>query len=121
MRAEDIVARQLDAYNARDIDAFMACWAKAAEVFAHPDILLASGHNDIRARHELRFQEPDLFAHLISRIVLGNRVVDTELVTRNFPEGIGQVDVIGIYEIEDSLIARAWFLMGEPRLAPAHP
>jgi putative hydrolase of HD superfamily len=121
MRAEDIVARQLDAYNAKDIDGFMSCWAENAEIFAHPDVLLARGHDDIHARHVLRFQEPDLFAHLVSRIVMGNRVVDTELVTRNFPEGVGQVDVIGIYEIEDSLIARAWFLMGEPRLAPAHP
>lgn len=121
MRAENIVARQLDAYNAKDIDGFMACWAENAEIFAHPDVLLARGHDDIHARHVLRFQEPDLFAHLVSRIVMGNRVVDTELVTRNFPEGLGQVDVVGIYEIEDSLIARAWFLMGEPRLAPAHP
>lgn len=118
MRAEDIVARQLDAYNAKDIDKFMSCWAKEALVFAHPDVLLASGHGDIRARHVLRFQEPDLFAHLVSRIVMGSRVIDTELVTRNFPEGVGQVDVIGIYEIADGLIARAWFLMGEPRLRP---
>jgi putative hydrolase of HD superfamily len=121
MRAEDIVARQLDAYNAKDIDSFMSCWAENAEIFAHPDALLARGQAEIRARHVLRFQEPDLFAHLVSRIALGNRVVDTELVTRNFPEGIGQVEVTGIYEIANGLIARAWFLMGEPRLAPAHP
>jgi hypothetical protein len=118
MRAEAIVAKQLNAYNDRDIDTFMSCWAEEAEVYAHPDILLARGRADIRARHVVRFQEPDLCAHLISRIVMGNHVVDTELVTRNFPEGAGQVDVIGIYEIEDSLIARAWFLMGEPRLRP---
>jgi hypothetical protein len=118
LEAEAVIAKQLDAYNARDIDTFMSCWAKDAKVFAHPDIPLASGRDDIRARHILRFQEPDLYAHLISRIVMGNRVVDTELVTRTFPEGVGQVDVIGIYEIEAGVISRAWFMMGEPRLRP---
>ena len=30
VRPEEIVQQQLDAYNARDIDAFMACWADDA-------------------------------------------------------------------------------------------
>ena len=66
MSAEAVVRKQLDAYNAKDIEAFMSCWARDAEVFAHPDIPLASGRADIRARHVLRFQEPDLHA-LIER------------------------------------------------------
>lgn len=120
MSAEAVVRRQLDAYNAKDIEAFMLCWASDAEIFAHPDVLLARGHTDIRARHIVRFQEADLHAHLISRTVMGNRVVDTERVTRNFPEGVGEIDVLGIYEIEDELIRRAWFLMGDPRLGFVH-
>ena len=31
-----VVRKQLDAYNARDIEAFMACWADDAEIFEHP-------------------------------------------------------------------------------------
>lgn len=30
-RPQDVVQQQLDAYNARDIDAFMACWADDAQ------------------------------------------------------------------------------------------
>ncbi len=116
MSVEGVVRAQLDAYNAKDIKAFMACWAEDAEIFSHPDIVLAKGHNDIRARHLVRFQEPDLYGHLVSRLRLGNRVVDTECVTRNFPEGVGEVDVVAIYEVADGLITRAWFLTGEPRL-----
>ncbi|MFT4074588.1 MAG: nuclear transport factor 2 family protein [Asticcacaulis sp.] len=118
LEAEAIVRKQLDAYNAKDIETFMSCWAEDAEVFAHPDIPLASGHTEIRERHVVRFQERDLQARLLSRTVMGNRVIDTELVTRNFPEGVGQVDVVGIYEVEDGLILRAWFMMGAPRLRP---
>ncbi len=115
---EAIVQGQLDAYNAKDIDTFMAFWAEDAQVFAHPDTLLANGAAEIRARHVLRFQEPNLFGRLVQRMAVGNTVVDREVVTRMFPEGPGRVDVIGIYEVRDGRIAKAWFVMGEPVLDP---
>jgi putative hydrolase of HD superfamily len=114
-----LVGRQLDAYNARDIEGFMACWAEDAEVYAHPATLLAAGAAAIRARHVERFREPDLFGRLLGRMAVGGLVVDREVVTRNFPEGRGQVDVIALYEIVDGRIAKAWFRMGEPVLDAA--
>lgn len=111
-----VVQRQLDAYNAKDIEAFMACWAQDAKIYAHPDTLLADGAAAIRARHELRFREPNLFGRLVQRMSVGNTVVDREAVTRTFPEGPGQVDVIAIYELAAGRITRAWFVMGEPEL-----
>jgi putative hydrolase of HD superfamily len=116
-----LVGRQLDAYNARDIEAFMACWAEDAEVYAHPATLLASGAAAIRARHVERFREPDLFGRLLGRMAVGGLVVDREVVTRNFPEGRGQVDVIALYEVVDGRIAKAWFRMGEPVLDAGAP
>ncbi|HEX2553481.1 MAG TPA: nuclear transport factor 2 family protein [Microvirga sp.] len=110
------VQRQLEAYNARDIEAFMAWWADDCRYYAFPATLLANGAGEIRERHVERFKEPNLFGKLISRAVVGNVVVDHETVTRSFPEGPGEVDVIGIYEVEGGKIARAWFKMGEPRL-----
>ncbi|MCW0232124.1 MAG: nuclear transport factor 2 family protein [Ferrovibrio sp.] len=120
--AEAVVQGQLDAYNAKDIDAFMAFWAGDAQVYVHPATLLADGAAAIRARHVLRFQEPNLFGRLLQRMVVGNTVVDREVVSRTFPEGPGRVDVIAIYELvgdgSDPVpkIARAWFVMGEPVL-----
>jgi hypothetical protein len=114
--AEAVVARQLDAYNARDIDAFMAAWRDDAEFFAHPNELLARGAAEIRARHLARFKEPDLHGKLIGRLSVGNLVVDREIVIRNFPEGRGKIDVIAIYEVEAGKIARAWFKLGSPIL-----
>lgn len=112
----EIIRRQLDAYNARDIEAFMSHWALDAEVYAWPDTLLASGAEAIRTRHVERFKEPDLFAKLISRVGVGGLVIDRELVTRNFPEGRGTLDVIGIYELDGDKIRRAWFKQGTPVL-----
>ncbi|SNR88488.1 MULTISPECIES: GNAT family N-acetyltransferase [unclassified Azospirillum] len=113
------VARQLDAYNAKDIERFMEPWAVDCRYYAFPDTLLASGAAEIRARHVERFQEPDLFGRLISRTVVGNLVADHETVTRNFPEGKGEVDVLCLYEVAEGKIVKAWFKMGEKRiLAP---
>ena len=110
------VQRQLEAYNARDIDAFMACWAEDCEYYEFPSRLLARGAAQIRERHVIRFQEPNLFGKLLHRSVVGNIVVDHEAVTRTFPEGPGSIDVLAIYEIAEGKIAKAWFKMGVPRL-----
>ena len=112
----DVVQRQLAAYNARDIDAFMSHWAEDAQYFAHPSDLLARGLAEIRERHIARFKEPNLFGQLLHRIAVGNLVVDHEVVSRTFPQGPGRVQVIAIYEVEGDKIAKAWFKMGLPVL-----
>jgi hypothetical protein len=112
MSPEEVAQKQLDAYNARDIEAFMAMWADNAQVFEHPDKLLASGAAEIRERHLGRFKEPNLYGKLIKRMVVGDRVVDQEKVTRTFPEGVGEIDVIAIYEVQGGQIAKAWFIVG---------
>lgn len=110
------VDQQLKAYNARDIDAFMLWWADDCQYYAWPSTLLADGAQAIRARHVERFQEPDLHGKLLHRIVLGQMVIDHETVTRNFPEGKGEVDVVCIYEVAQGKIAKAWFQLGVKRL-----
>jgi hypothetical protein len=110
------VQRQLDAYNAKDIDAFMECWADNCRYYEFPTRLLAEGATAIRERHIARFKEPNLFGKLVNRIVVGNVVIDHEIVTRTFPEGSGEVEVVAIYEIAEQKIARAWFKMGQPRI-----
>lgn len=115
MSAISVVQGQLDAYNARDIDGFMRFWADDCQYFGFPDHLLADGAAAIRDRHILRFQEPALFGKLIKRIDMGDLVIDHETVTRNFPDFVGEVDVVAIYEVRDAKIVRAWFKLGEPR------
>jgi hypothetical protein len=116
MTPEAIVQRQLDAYNAKDLEALMAIYAPDAEQFEHPAKLLATGTAQIRERFITKFKEPDLHAHLVKRIVAGNVVVDHEHVTRNFPEGIGKIELIAIYEVQNGKIAKAWFIPGAKTL-----
>lgn len=63
-----------------------------------------------------RFKEANLYGALLTRMIIGNVVVDHETVTRTFPEGPRVIDVLCIYEVEYGKIAKAWFKMGERRL-----
>ncbi len=111
-----VVQAQLDAYNAKDLDAMMDTYAPDAQQFALHGALLAEGHAQIRPRYQERFREPDLQARLLTRSVAGNFVTDLEIVTRNFPEGRGTVEMLCVYEVIDGRIVRASFATGEQRL-----
>lgn len=108
-----VVQAQLDAYNAKDIDALLATYSPDAEQFALHGERLARGHGEMRPRFLARFAEPDLHARLLSRTVMAGLVVDLELITRNFPEGRGTVEMLCVYEVVDGLIVRASFATGE--------
>jgi hypothetical protein len=111
-----VVQRQLDAYNARDVDALLATYAPDARQYEHPATLLASGADEMRARFALRFQEPDLHARLVQRVVMGNLVMDHEVVTRNFPEGKGWIELVAIYEVVDGRIRSQSVQLGAKQL-----
>ena len=115
---EAIVQAQLEAYNARDLTAFLATYAEDAELFEHPSKLLASGMAQLRERYAARFADPNLHALVVKRIVIGNFVIDQEKVTRMFPGGPGTLDAVAMYEVHGQRIARVWFIFGAPVLDP---
>lgn len=110
--AEAIVQRQLEAYNARDLEAWLSTYAPDARQYELHGGVLASGHSEMRARMAARFEEPHLHATLLSRAVMGNVVVDHERVTRTFPEGKGSVEMLCIYEVRSGTIVKATFALG---------
>jgi hypothetical protein len=120
MKTEDpsvIVQRQLDAYNAKDAQAWLSTYAPDAEQYTLHGERLARGHDELKARILARFEEPDLHAKLLSRTALANVVVDAEEITRNFPEGRGTIEMLCIYEVIDGRIAKASFALGRKRVA----
>ena len=116
MQPADLVQAQLDAYNRKDIDALLATYAPDAEHYLLHGDLMAKGHDQLRPRFLARFTEPDLHAELRSRTVFGHIVIDCEVVTRNFPEGRGTVEMLCIYEVDGAHIRRASFALGPQRL-----
>lgn len=116
-----VVQAQLDAYNAKDVEALLETYAPDAEQYTLHGGLLAKGHDQLRTRFLARFNEPNLHAKLVSRIVVGNIVTDAELITRDFPEGLGTLEMLCIYEVAEGRIQKASFSLGQKAIhAPAH-
>lgn len=106
--AARVVQAQLDAYNARDIDAFMATFHPEAELFSVDDPTpRASGHQAVRAIYaDLFARSPELHSELVHRATLGRRVIDHERITGR--EGGEVLEIVMVYEVEDAKIRRAW-------------
>ncbi|MFO1437127.1 MAG: nuclear transport factor 2 family protein [Verrucomicrobiaceae bacterium] len=113
---ESIVQRQLDAYNARDVDALLATYAEDVQQFEYPDTLLCTGAAQLRERMAARFSDPRLHARLINRITMGQTVIDHEEVTRTFPDGVGKIELVAIYDVRDGKISTARFISGKTTL-----
>ena len=109
---EVVVQRQLDAYNDKNFNAWLATYAEDAKQFELGGKLLAAGHAEIKARTAPRFNEPNLHARLLKRVVMGNVVVDHEDVFRTLPEGPARVELVCIYVVEAGKIQTATFSIG---------
>ena len=82
MTAQEVVDQQIAAYNRRDLDGFVACYAPDATVVQPDGSLLASGRDEIRARYGELFEgSPNLRAEISNRIEVGSVVIDEERVT----------------------------------------
>ena len=113
---EAVVQAQVEAYNARNIDGFLATYSDDAQLFEFPDKLIAKGKAQLRERYETRFKEEGLHAEIVKRIILGNMVIDHERVRRMFPDGPGVLEAIAIYEVGDEKITKAWLKVGEKKV-----
>ena len=115
---KQIVQTQLDAYNSKDVAAWLATYADDAAQYSLEGEIIARDKAQMAANMVSRFAEPDLHATLLSRHSYDNVVIDHERVTRNFPEGPGTIEMLCIYLIEQGLIARASFKLFNKRLTP---
>jgi 3-hydroxyisobutyrate dehydrogenase len=108
-----VIAEQLAAYNARDLDRFMGCWHEDATFGVHPGLVRFRGAAEIREHHRRRFEDPSLNAVLVSRTVVSDVVVDHEWVTLGARGGLRHFEVVAIYTVADGRIATASFRQEE--------
>jgi len=102
-----VVQRQVDAYNARDLAAFLDAYSEDVMVYRMPAAQpTLSGKRAMGEFYQSqRFNIPTLHAKILSRMVAGNKVVDHELI-----HGIAKDDIaaIVVYEIHDDRISKVW-------------
>jgi len=94
MEPVQLIQQQLDAYNSKNITAWLSCYHPDAVQLDFHGAVLARGHDEMQQRISLRFSEPDLHAKLLNRMVMGDWVIDHEMIQRNFPQGRGQVEML---------------------------
>lgn len=103
-----VVQRQLDAYNAHDLGAFVACFDEDVRAYRMPvQSPSLSGRAQLAAFYaEHRFRIPGLRAELLGRTVLGGKVIDHERI-----HGLAEApsELIAIYQVSDGLIDTVWF------------
>lgn len=100
-----MVQRQADAWNAKDAEAFSACYSEDAEVrsLVGDSELVLQGREAIRESYGKRFRaNPEL------RVVIEHRHVHDGLVTdlEYFP--LKDMHATAIFRVRDGLIDRAW-------------
>jgi hypothetical protein len=115
IKPEALIQKQVDAYNAHDLDAFVACYGPTIEFRTmdgnvNPEkgvAALRKGYADLFKRF------PQLKVKILKRICQGAFVIDQEQA-----EGMGPspITVTAIYETSEWKILHVWFIEGE---APA--
>jgi imidazolonepropionase-like amidohydrolase len=105
---EMLAQQQLNAYNLRDIDAFLEPYADSVEIYDFAGKLMMKGKEQMRTSYSKMFKNtPDLHCRLVNRIVEGNTVIDQESVTG---WGDKAETAVAIYRIEKGKIARVYFI-----------
>jgi len=103
-----IAQKQLDAYNAQDLDTYVSYFTEDCIVSGLNGTPTETTRDAIKARYAKAFaQFPQNKAELKNRITVGNTIVDHELVIR--APGGEQFEIIAIYTFRDGLIARVDF------------
>jgi hypothetical protein len=103
---EELADQQLLAYNAHNLEAFLAPYADDVEVYGFPTKLQMKGKAEMRKAYAFLNTTPKLYCRLLNRIVQGNMVIDHEEVW-----GFGEKPFYGvaIYEMKNGKISKVYF------------
>jgi imidazolonepropionase-like amidohydrolase len=104
----DLVQQQLNAYNAHDLDAFLAPYADDVEIYATSGKLIMKGKGQMRKEYQFITKTPHLFCRLVNRIISGNTVIDHEEIWTS-PEPVNLRYGVAIYVIDKGKIKRVYF------------
>mgnify|MGYP000406083632 CR=1 FL=1 len=107
----EVVQTQLDAYNAKDLDAFLEVFSDDAEAYNYGETEpFIDGKPSFKSTYGQLFKSsPQLHSEVISRQVIGNTVIDYEYITGR-EGGNKPLLLIAIYVVNDGKIVRCEFI-----------
>jgi hypothetical protein len=104
---EQVVQKNLDAYNQRDIEGFMAWFSPEIKMYNFADgKMTMQGLEQVRKTYQELFElSPKLHSTILKRIVFDNKVIDHEhIIGRRGAEQ--PVELVLIYEVEQERIVK---------------
>jgi len=103
------VERQLEAYNARDVGAFVPCFSEDVVVEDGSGTVRMRGRGEFHARYSAAFAaEPAVRCEIVHRIRHGEYVVDHENLT-GYRSGERR-QAVAIYRVQGDVITHVRFL-----------
>lgn len=105
----DLAQQQLQAYNKRDIEAFLEPYSDSVKVYEFPNKLMYKGKETMRKSYAEMFKGfPELNCTLKSRVVVGNTVIDEEQVL--IKKGMPLIHAVAIYKVALGKIQEVYFI-----------
>jgi hypothetical protein len=108
----DVMQEHLDAFNARDLDRFVARHAPDTVIEEVAGNATMQGYDAIRAHYgDLFTCSPELHGRILNQIRVGEYVIDEEYITgMNGEGGSTEFHGVGIYRIVDDKIVHVLWL-----------
>ena len=104
----EVAKLQLQAYNAHDLEGYMALFHADAVIYDLPSgDVVAEGQEEIHNLYADRFSNEDLYCAVTNQMEIGDYAIDREVLT-GLPGG--QVQVLAMYEVIGGLIKRIFFV-----------
>ena len=110
--ATDLIEQQVAAYNARNLEGFVDCYAADARIIDASGTVLAEGHYGLRLMYAPLFDNsPELHAHITNRIHIGTWVIDDEHTTGFVLPGYPtELRAVVMYHVVNGKIAQSQLL-----------
>jgi len=116
MTPSEVVEKQVIAFNGKDLPAFLTLFSDDICVYdmphAKPKFVGKAAFSEAYAKP---FANGGLQAEILSRMVVGNKVVDHERVHGLLPE---PYDVVSVYEVHQGQIRTMWFFKSNDVSSP---
>lgn len=104
---EMVVQRQVNAYNARNMDAFLDTYSDDVEIFNADGKRTMQGKEIMRVNYQNLFDRAtNLHCKIENRMVINNKVIDKEKVRA----GEKTFRAVAVYEVENGKITRVDFI-----------
>jgi hypothetical protein len=108
MSVEKVIQQQIEFYNNQDLEGFVSTYADDIIVYTFPDNSIILNDKQALIERYVETFKKKMSAEIKNRSIVGNKVIDWEIVTNGLTGE--STSVMAIYEVEGNLISKVWYI-----------